>query len=94
MKNEERQKKTKEQIEILENEFEKDPAWSKHKMNTLASNLGLKMSQIYKWNWDRRMALESYLKKNYIQNHLFIVVRKKDIKNKGHPVLFSVSKQN
>jgi uncharacterized protein YneF (UPF0154 family) len=34
-------------------EFDKNPIWSKEKMRELASQLGLKESQIYKWHWDR-----------------------------------------
>ena len=49
-------RKSKEQIEILANEFRKEPVWSSRKMARLASELNLKVSQVYKWNWDRRMA--------------------------------------
>jgi hypothetical protein len=39
---------------ILENEFKKCESWSKKKMQELAHMLSLSVSQVYKWNWDRR----------------------------------------
>ena len=33
-------------------EFQKNPHWSKRKIQQLHERLGLKPSQIYKWNWD------------------------------------------
>jgi hypothetical protein len=46
--------KSSDQVKILENEFSKEPQWSKEKMKKLAKLLNLKDSQVYKWNWDRR----------------------------------------
>jgi hypothetical protein len=46
--------KTLDQTLILENEFKKCESWSKKKMQELAHMLSLSVSQIYKWNWDRR----------------------------------------
>jgi hypothetical protein len=37
----------------LQNEFDKDPHWTKEKMKELAVKLDLRPSQIYKWRWDR-----------------------------------------
>ena len=37
---------------LLLQEFEGNPTWSKQKIAELASSVGLKQSQIYKWNWD------------------------------------------
>jgi hypothetical protein len=34
------------------NEFLKNPNWDKDTLQRLSEELGLKMSQIYKWNWD------------------------------------------
>ena len=33
-------------------EFQKNPIWNKQKIIELHERLGLKQSQIYKWNWD------------------------------------------
>jgi len=33
-------------------EFKKNPIWQKAKIVELQQRLGLKQSQIYKWNWD------------------------------------------
>jgi hypothetical protein len=46
--------KTLDQTLILENEFKKCESWSKKKMQELAHMLSLSVSQVYKWNWDRR----------------------------------------
>jgi hypothetical protein len=37
---------------MLLQEFEDNPSWSKQKIAELATTVGLKQSQIYKWNWD------------------------------------------
>jgi hypothetical protein len=49
-----RKRKNKDQIKILENEFEKDANWSREKMAYLSMKIGLSEGQIYKWNWDHR----------------------------------------
>ena len=46
--------KTLDQTMILENEFKKCESWNKKKMQELAKMLSLSVSQVYKWNWDRR----------------------------------------
>ena len=45
-------RKDKEQNKILFAEFQKNSQWSKNKITQLQVRLGLKPSQIYKWNWD------------------------------------------
>lgn len=47
-----RLRKNSEQNKILMAEFEKNPVWQRSKINELQAKLGLKPSQIYKWNWD------------------------------------------
>jgi len=47
-----RLRKNSEQNKILMVEFEKNPNWQKPKIVELQKRLGLKASQIYKWNWD------------------------------------------
>lgn len=49
-----RLRKNREQHEILLTVFEKDPNWEKDVIQKLSDQLGLKESQIYKWNWDQR----------------------------------------
>jgi hypothetical protein len=34
--------------------YDKTPNWEKPTIRKLAKELGLKESQIYKWNWDMR----------------------------------------
>lgn len=47
-----RLRKNGEQNKILMAEFQKNPVWQKAKIIELQNLLGLKQSQIYKWNWD------------------------------------------
>ena len=49
-----RNRKSKEQIKFLENEYLKEQNWSKAHMRALSKKIGLSMGQIYKWNWDQR----------------------------------------
>lgn len=62
--------KSSDQVKILENEFSKEPSWSKEKMSKLAKLLNLKESQIYKWNWDRRQLQDKYLMKRIADKDL------------------------
>ena len=60
-----RQRKNKEQIKILENEFKKSPDWSREFIRRISEKLGLRECQVYKWHWDQRkkegMAVGQYL---------------------------------
>ena len=49
-----RNRKSKEQIKILENEYLREQNWSKAHMKNLSKKIGLSFGQIYKWNWDQR----------------------------------------
>ena len=49
--------KTKEQNEILENEFQKNSNWDLKKRKYLSKELGLSAYQIYKWLWDKKEQL-------------------------------------
>mmetsp|Transcript_26864 Transcript_26864/g.35924 ORF Transcript_26864/g.35924 Transcript_26864/m.35924 type:complete len:117 (+) Transcript_26864:1853-2203(+) len=50
-------RKNTEQNKILLAEFQKNSQWKKSKIVELQERLGLKMSQIYKWNWDMQRKL-------------------------------------
>ncbi|CDW90084.1 UNKNOWN [Stylonychia lemnae] len=52
--------KTKEQYHFLESNFIKHQRWTKERIREISLQTGLAFSQIYKWNWDRRMALKLY----------------------------------
>lgn len=52
-----RLRKNGEQNKILVGEFKKNPVWQKAKIVELQQRLGLKQSQIYKWNWDMQRKL-------------------------------------
>ena len=66
-------------------------------MKTLASKLNLKLGQIYKWNWDRKMSLEKYFMRSPFasenKNSLFKVFRPKQLDQNGNPVIFLVTKE-
>lgn len=49
-----RQRKNLYQHNILVEEFDRNPNWDKDQIRQLSEMLGLKESQIYKWNWDHR----------------------------------------
>ncbi len=59
-----RQRKNKEQLKILENEFLKNPDWSRDYIRNISKKLGLRECQVYKWHWDQRkkegMSVDSY----------------------------------
>lgn len=52
-----RLRKNHEQNKVLVGEFKKNPIWQKAKIIELQQRLGLKQSQIYKWNWDMQRKL-------------------------------------
>ena len=50
-----RQRLTQEQQLVLEQEFLRQPDWSRRGvLHNLSKRLGLQRSKIYKWNWDRK----------------------------------------
>lgn len=49
-----RMKKNKDQIKMLENEYLKNPDWTRAYMRTLTEKTGLREGQIYKWHWDQK----------------------------------------
>jgi len=52
-----RLRKNQDQNQILIDEFNVNANWSKDKIVKLAQRVGLKQSQIYKWNWDMQRKL-------------------------------------
>ena len=49
-----RTRMTKEQIQILENEFQRDHNWSTAKIKEIAVRVQLGRVKVYKWSWDRK----------------------------------------
>eukprot|EP00347_Sterkiella_histriomuscorum_P004259 403361133 len=47
-------RKSEDQIQELIIEFRVNPEWSKEKVTDLSEKTGLSESQVYKWNWDQR----------------------------------------
>ena len=54
-----RNRKTKEQILVLEAEYARNPKWTRAFVLDLAAALKLQEAQVYKWNWDQRKKLMS-----------------------------------
>ena len=90
--------KSLDQTLILENEFKKSTVWNKQKMQELAQALDLTISQVYKWNWDRRQS-NSY---HYFKlcstpikprKQLFSVIKVARDRKGQDSALFSVSKK-
>jgi hypothetical protein len=46
-------------------EFKKNPVWQKAKIVELQNRLGLKQSQIYKWNWDMQRKIGEHAKTDH-----------------------------
>jgi Homeodomain len=49
-----RQRKNKDQLGVLDNEFKKNPDWSREYIRRISTRLGLRECQVYKWHWDQR----------------------------------------
>ena len=47
-----RNRKDATQMAFLMQEFRKDPTWSKDTCKRVAGEVGLTVSQVYKWGWD------------------------------------------
>ena len=47
-------KKVGPQVDTLKHHFDCNPDWNKAFMRILADQTGLKVAQIYKWNWDQK----------------------------------------
>ena len=45
---------TSEQLDFLENEFQRDPDWKLAKTRQLATELQIDRIKIYKWHYDRK----------------------------------------
>ncbi len=49
-----RQRKNKDQLGVLENEFKKNTEWQRDFIRNISKKLGLRECQVYKWHWDQR----------------------------------------
>ena len=52
-KRKKRLRKNKNQLKVLENEYLKNPDWSREYIKKLSDELGLSECQVYKWRWDQ-----------------------------------------
>ena len=48
---------SREQREILENEYQKDSNWNTQRISLMARRLQLKHTKVYKWVWERKKKL-------------------------------------
>lgn len=49
-----RQRKSKEQLRMLEHKYEINPNWTREYIKELSRQMGLRECQVYKWHWDQR----------------------------------------
>jgi len=49
-----RSRKSSQQLQVLLQEYQREPAWSKEFITELANRTGLTTAQIYKWSWDHK----------------------------------------
>jgi hypothetical protein len=52
-----RKRKSAAQVEILKEEYNRNPHWTKLKIAALSYDTGLSEAQVYKWSWDYRKKL-------------------------------------
>ena len=52
-----RMRKKPDQMNILQDEFDRDPNWNFKKKMEIASAIGMTPNQVSKWNWDQRKKL-------------------------------------
>eukprot|EP00347_Sterkiella_histriomuscorum_P001796 403370646 len=96
---ENKRRKNKDQVKILQNEYSKQNNWTRPFMNDLAKRTGLKRSQVYKWNWDQKKKEieEQKMKMQYYPSEIFQVTDTKTGKNLTKSVtsqMFVVDKQS
>eukprot|EP00347_Sterkiella_histriomuscorum_P002992 403366013 len=60
--NQKRLKKSQEEVQVLENEFLKNPAWDYQKKSELALKLNMTFNTVQKWNFDRMKKEQKQLK--------------------------------
>ncbi|CDW77778.1 UNKNOWN [Stylonychia lemnae] len=75
---ENKRRKNKQQVQILQNEYNKESNWTRPFMKDLAKRTGLKASQVYKWHWDQKKKVieEGKVKRLYYPNEIFQVLDK------------------
>lgn len=50
--------KTEDEIKFLNEQFEKDPTWSRKTVQLCKKALNMRTDQVYKWGYDRKQALK------------------------------------
>jgi hypothetical protein len=89
-------RKNMDQVKILQNEYIKNPDWTRCFMKQLSEKVGLKASQVYKWNWDKKKKeIEDAKNKRFMYpNEIFQIVDSNTGRNLTKPVFqkFTVSK--
>ena len=48
------------QLQILANEFTKNPVWDSHKIRKIADMTGLSHYKVYKWAWDQKKKIKNH----------------------------------
>lgn len=66
---------------MLIREFEKNPNWTGKDVKRICDEAGLKRSQVYKWNWDKK---KKY--KIYPERYFFVPILSNDQSKVGTPI--------
>lgn len=65
-------------MDILKEEFDSNPHWSKETLFRLAKQCGLSEAQVYKWGWDqKKKKIEEELMERY-EYQVIAIDEKKD----------------
>lgn len=57
-----RSRKSSHQLQVLLEEYQREPVWSKEFITDLSSRTGLTTAQIYKWSWDQKKKSQQTLR--------------------------------
>jgi hypothetical protein len=57
-----RSRKSSQQLQVLLQEYQREPIWSKEFITELANRTGLTTAQIYKWSWDQKKKCQQSLR--------------------------------
>lgn len=74
IKKSKRNRKNYEQVQVLVEEYNMNPCWSKESVSALAEKTGLSETQVYKWGWDYKKKLRKQAIKKNIKELLCLEV--------------------
>lgn len=69
-----RNRKNYEQVQVLVEEYNINPCWSKESVSALAEKTGLSETQVYKWGWDYKKKLRKQAGRGNVKELLCLEV--------------------